>query len=1106
VDKPRKLVVGIIICFVAVSILLVAAILIAPKVVNTKTVRDKLRTEIKKISGVEVDFKHLGLDFFPHPRVIIDQVTLSKLPDLRGKAVSVSVQPKILPLFLAKIQIAGLFLDSGEIDYRLAKKPATEKIRPQPLSISDLDKKIQSVMSPHAEFNISGLDVQIKNSKANLFAGDRKILELTQVNSELAVPATGLSISLSCKSNLWQSISMNGSLKLSANPASTQNTPLIDLQIKGSHIDVAAVRETALELAEKNDFVQDIFDIVRGGSVPFITLTAQGNSLSDLADMDNIVIRGQMQAGQISIPDTGLDITDTSGEVVISQGILQGENLRARLGNSLGQNGRLKLGLIGDVAPFHLETDVRVDLSQLPPILKRLVGDKDFQQELARLKQLQGSANGKLVLGEDTDNVKVKVEASNIQLSAHYGRLPHGLQITGGNFSYDENRIGVSALSGKLGKSSFSDLSGSLGLGKKQDLEITSGKSGLHLAEIVPWLASFDKMHAVSNYYGGGKSIITLSQAKVKGPLFSPAKWNFNVTGDVGNLVIKNLPGRPGPLTIASAKFKADPQTFKYTDGQISMLDSVWKISGTHKNYVKGLDKDVRLTFEARLGSKSAQWFSDIFDVPDEIHIRPLTLSTSHLNYTRNGEKTISADLVLQDGLKISTALVLGSDKLLVKKLVIQDKASRANIGLSLSNKIFKISFKGNLRKTTLDRLMTDNPWLGGWLKGDFKAHIVMNHPLKSAVWGKLKGKKVIYPWRPGTPVKINDFALTASADKINLQSADIAFSGSRLHAAGNIGRSAKELLLDMDISAETVDLDPLIQALKNSNANNDPKTGPPLPLKGSIRFKIDRFNIGKFSWNPLHADINLNNDTADVRVKKADLCGISTPGTIKIAAPNVEFDIEAVAKDQELNPAVTCLVGGTFKAAGTYNLKGRFQGHGEAKDLLKTATGQVEFTAQDGHIYHGAILNESIEYLNTREKKEDRINVTDMKKKGFGYHSLRVKAKLQGGKLRYEEAVLHGQPMTLAAAGEQNLQNGQFDLTLLVAPLVTLDRFFEHIPLIGGILDTLDTIPLRVKGTLNSIHVYPLAPSAVGYGLAEMMKKTVERPINLIHGGKPPE
>jgi hypothetical protein len=297
-----------------------------------------------------------------------------------------------------------------------------------------------------------------------------------------------------------------------------------------------------------------------------------------------------------------------------------------------------------------------------------------------------------------------------------------------------------------------------------------------------------------------------------------------------------------------------------------------------------------------------------------------------------------------------------------------------------------------------------------------------------------------------------------------------------------------------------------LIEALKNSSQTNGGGKTPKsqsIPVKGNIRFKAERFNIGKFSWNPLHADISLNNDTADVTLKKAILCGISTPGTLKVSASDIEFDLEAVAQDQKLDPAKTCLVGKTFKADGTYDLKGRFQGHGKAEDLLKTATGQVAFTAKDGRIYYDAILIEVLKFLNPLEVFEGRVNAEDMKQKGFGYHSFGVKAKLQDGKLRYDEAVLHGQPMTVTAAGEHDLQNGRFDLTLLVAPLVTLDRIFEHIPLIGGILEALDTIPLSAKGTLDNIQIYPLAPSAIGYELAEMMKKTVERPINLIHGGK---
>jgi hypothetical protein len=221
------------------------------------------------------------------------------------------------------------------------------------------------------------------------------------------------------------------------------------------------------------------------------------------------------------------------------------------------------------------------------------------------------------------------------------------------------------------------------------------------------------------------------------------------------------------------------------------------------------------------------------------------------------------------------------------------------------------------------------------------------------------------------------------------------------------------------------------------------------------------------------------------------------------VSPSTIEFDIETVARDQKLSPARECLVGGTFEADGTFNMNGRFQGRGKAEDLLKITTGQVEFRAQDGRIYHDVIFLEVLEFLNALDVFEGQANVKDMKKKGFDYHSFWVKAKLQDGKLRYEEAVLRGRPMTVTAAGEHDLQNGHVNLNLLVAPLVTLNQIFEHVPLIGGILEALDTIPLSVTGTPDNIQIQPLAPSAIGYELQEMMRKTVERPVNFVDEGE---
>ena len=122
------------------------------------------------------------------------------------------------------------------------------------------------------------------------------------------------------------------------------------------------------------------------------------------------------------------------------------------------------------------------------------------------------------------------------------------------------------------------------------------------------------------------------------------------------------------------------------------------------------------------------------------------------------------------------------------------------------------------------------------------------------------------------------------------------------------------------------------------------------------------------------------------------------------------------------------------------------------------------------------------------------------METKGFGYHSIRIKAVLKDGKILYEKAVLDGKPMTITAQGEHDLLDGQMSVDLLVAPIKILDRFLGHIPVVGGILHTLDTIPLSVKGSLHDIKVFPLAPSAVAYELKELMENTADIPINLVH------
>jgi hypothetical protein len=773
--RSKKIVYGVIASVCAVLILTFAAVILVPKVVDTEVVREKLRSEIKLKSGVDVDFKQLEIDYFPRPHIVFEQATLSLPPNVKGRVASLKVYLNILPLFLGKIEITNIHLDAAEVDYILPLSPAAESQTSQHLSLQELKKKIEAIIPSLAEYTIPNLDLQVKNASVNLFAGERKLLQLTQLDLLLEGTPAGRKLTLNCNSNVWQGLSVSGLL----NTATSPTMPLVTLQVNGSQIDVASMRRVALTLLAKHPFVTTFFDIVQDGSIQSITLKTQGESLQDLWDPGNMEIQGEMQDGAIHIPAIESDLNGVSGKFVISHGILEGTNLQARLGNSRGKNGKLRLGLIKNAAPFHLQTDLQADLSQLPSMLKHAVKDRKVLQELALFTKVKGSANGKLLLDEVAGKIQLNVEASDIHLSTEYARLSHPLQFTAARVSYDKQRIGIKSA---------------------------------HLV------------------------------------------WH----------------------------------------------DMHLKISGS---------------------------------------VKP---------------------------------------------------------------------------------------------------------------------------------------------------------------------RTEKGMWLDMDISATALDLDPLIQGLNTTGAHKrraKTSKSESIPLEGKIRFKAERLNIGKFTWKPLHADISLKSGRADVSIKEAAICGISTLGTLKVFLPNIEFELEAAATNHELSHSGRCLVNRDFKADGRYNLKARFQSSGRADELLKKATGELEFTAADGHIYQDAILVSVLKFLNTLEVLTGKVSFEDMGKKGFGFHSFLLKAKLHNGKLRYEEAVLRGHPMTITAAGEQDLQNGRIDLTLLVAPLVTLNRVFEHIPLIGGVLETLDTIPLGVKGSSDTVHAIPLAPSAVGYELQEMMKKSVNRPIKLIHG-----
>jgi len=337
----------------------------------------------------------------------------------------------------------------------------------------------------------------------------------------------------------------------------------IGLELEGRQINVANIAKIALALTENDPTVSEIFEYLRGGDVQLVTLRALAPSWSELADINHIVIQGRLAGGEIFIPEIQFHLRDVKGDATIASGILHGENAEARMGNSSGSKGKVAIALTGDKAPFHIEGLIQADLAQLPQILTRLIENDDLKKELALLEKVEGSAVGRLVIGEDTEALNVRVMASDIQLNARYQRIPFPLSITGGNLLLDGTRIALTNLNATVGNSSLSLLSSKFSWLKTSSLELSSKSANIDLAQLFDWLAKSETFATVLQRIEALNGMVAMQNVNLKGPLLKPDQWRMQSDGQIQNLsLITSL--LPGNLNVAGGRFICEDDQLKF--------------------------------------------------------------------------------------------------------------------------------------------------------------------------------------------------------------------------------------------------------------------------------------------------------------------------------------------------------------------------------------------------------------------------------------------------------------------------------------------------------------------------------------------------------------
>jgi len=1003
-----------------------------------------------------------------------------------------------------RLEVKGM-LDSKHLtgEGRIALRNFQPHILTTSLIPDTPQRLVDSQVNLSLGFQFDGL----KTLKADL-EGSFPWLVFNRKNRETTIKGKSLKAALNMQKekidfSLYELSLDDPQLAVAAHFLLNQGSPRLSLELQGTEIDVPSTRKVALALAGDVSDVQEIFGIVRGGKVPLITVKSEGSTYDNLGDIKNILIKGHMVEGKILVPDVELDLADVKGDVVISGGVLQGENLEARVGNSWGREGKLKLGLGEDDHTFHMDIGVQADLRELPPIMKRLLDDKFLQEEMSLIEDLEGNAVGRLVLGETTEAVNARVDVSKLNLSAKYRRIPYPILINGGHFSYDDTRIGIKNLTGKMGKSSFSQLSASASFNQDPYLEVKSGIFDLSLGEIYSWVVSIEGSPIRPEDIKTLEGDIHIGRVSLKGPLLTPEKWQTKTSWETRNAVFDSSL-LPAPIKISEGKFEGQTdlksQKLSFKNVKVGMLDAAMNISGALNDYYKGLN-DINLSLDGVVGSESNRWVASLLQMPPQLVLRtPFSLSKGHVRWKKDAQTSFKGDLVVPGGANISTDILYSPEEIKAKEFI-KDDVSQASLAFRLKGNELDLQFTGNLKKETLNSLFVESGFLHGWLEGDFQAYISLDHPIKSTARGHLMGEDLIFPRELEIPLEIDKISLKAKERHVDVEQATLVSGSQKMEMEGSLDFSPPGLVFNVDLQSNGISWTDIEGLLGDGNKENEleqEKTSWDLPIQGTVRLKSEYFNYDRFTWFPFHADITFAQNEIDVKVIQAKLCHIATPGSLKITPQDVSLDFDFASSDQELNPSLLCMSGQSADYTGRFDLRGKIKGQGKVDKLLKALNGNMEFTARDGRIRRSVPLQRVFAYLNLT--KSLRGQLPDMTRDEFIYNSITAKATFQEGKAIFNEAIIDSPSMQIISQGYLDYIRNELDLLILVAPFKTIDWVVKKIPLVRRVLQgTLIAVPVRVKGDLADPKVSPMSASAVGSSLLDVVKRTAKLPFELM-------
>jgi len=870
-------------------------------------------------------------------------------------------------------------------------------------------------------------------------------------------------------------------------------------------LDVRELRDAVLTLASDNALVRRHVPRLLGGDIVHATLRTEGKTWQELFDSGHLTLSAKLADVSLIVPAIEQEARALSGQMALSDANFELAAARARLGDSELREASLRYSMREQSVSASFAFDV--DLAQgvaaarkvLSPSLARAL--QDVQSPAGRL---QGGARLASASGAWTSTIDVTQSSASLRLPS----LPWPLALTAIHVEVSPREARISALDGAVGLSTFAGFGAALSLGGEPRIRDGHGRAWLALAEIYPWLRTRQPLeHLLRDIDSvSGTARITLQDLAVA--LREPRVLGFDaiVQPDQAQVQMKQL---PGPIHVSGGSVHVDPDTVELDHVATAMLDARALLSGAINDY-RGQHLRVRAKVaDATMGEISGHWLWQQVGAPAHFEPKtPLRIAAEQVTWSPGEAVQAQGELMFPGGPNVTAELDWQPNALNLRRVVIRDHDSDATIGLRLEDRLIDATFSGTLFAESIAAMLKRPGDFRGRVAGDLQLTLDLARSGRSSARGYLVAGALQWEHFFPAPVRIDRLDLSVSGSSLRVREASGSWAQQPATFRGEITRGERNLIVHGELDSPGVVVDELLQGLGSTGppaatAQNGPGDAPgaakishpwTLPVRGEISVRSGFVQYRRYRFAPVTAVLAIREQSAELRVQDAQLCGISLPMTVAATPAGWLVSGQLLAQKQQLGTLTRCLTDERVLLTGEFDLRANLTTKGRGDELLKNLEGTLQFASRDGEVRKFALIGNILAMTDLIGLLHG--NSPDAGAEGFAYRALSVEGHFRDRRFQVEDLLFDSSAFGLAATGSIGLLDRDTQLTALFAPYSRIDQLVRMVPIIGYLVGgSLTSVPMNVSGDIADPLVVPLGPRAVASAVTAFLTRLLSLP-----------